>query len=454
MKAKLYVCTCLLFLCSYAGLSQCLSPINDTANCTGTEPLVVNNEVISVGTTKWFYGTSATFSSLRINGGKLVVCGNLQVNDFGMQEGTLVITRTGRLTVNTGGGMSMIFTGGCSVYNLGFFKILSNLVLDGPGPWTNPVLPNIVWNGPGATFELSNTFFVLEKGNCFFVNKGIANFSGIITNTLADSASVCLGNLSRMNVALLENKRRNTYVAPEGPACVSVSNYGFSYEPLTVWPSVFICKGVSYCVGGCDSIARQNQKWGGASLFSSCNSCANIYLLQSRFTNVRLSPQNNSFMLSWTAETPAQVEFIVQRSADGIFFQSIDTVAMHLTQSREPYYYKDVQPLQGSSFYRVLMVQPANGYTTASSVLSGSLQNDMINISPNPFSNVFTVSIPARMMVHQIRLMDVNGVVVHSQQVGKNTDRVLVQPGVLTAGVYVVQVVAANSVYNVRVVKR
>ena len=146
MKAKRYFITCVCaFLLALPAFSQCLPAIPDTAVCTGTEPLVVNNEIIGAGTTKYFYGTSTVFSSLRIqSGGKLIVCGDLQINDFGMTGGTLVITRTGRLTLNTSGGMSMVFNGDCAIYNTGYLRVFCNIVLDGPDAWTNPALPNIV----------------------------------------------------------------------------------------------------------------------------------------------------------------------------------------------------------------------------------------------------------------------------------------------------------------------
>lgn len=284
----LIACVC-AFLLSLSSFSQCLPAIPDTAVCTGTEPLVLDNEIIGAGTTKYYYGGAAVFNSLRIqSGGKLIVCGELQVNDFGMQGGTLVITRNGRLTLNTSGGASMIFSGDCAVYSTGYLKILSNLVLDGPDAWTNPALPNIVWIGRTGMIDMPHTYFVLQKGNCFFVNKGTANFSGIIGSALTDASSVCLGDRSRMYLSLLENRRLNSYIAPEGPACVFIRMWGFSYANLTTWPSVFVCRAPSYCNGGCGA---GTQNWGGASLLNSCSSCMGMFLLSSTPRNqVQLFP--------------------------------------------------------------------------------------------------------------------------------------------------------------------
>ena len=278
MKAKRYFITCVCaFLLALPAFSQCLPAIPDTAVCTGTEPLVVNNEIIGAGTTKYFYGSPTVFTSLRIqSGGKLIVCGELTINDFAMSGGTLVITRTGRLTMNSSGGGSMVFTGDCAIYATGYLKVLCNVVLDGPDAWTNPTLPNIVWIGRTGMIDMPNTYFVVQKGNCFFVNKGTANFSGLINSSQSDEGSVCLGNMSRTYLSLLENRRVNSYVAPEGAACVFVRMWGFSYANLTAWPSVMLCRSASYCSGGCGA---GTQNWGSASLMNSCTSCMGIFLL-------------------------------------------------------------------------------------------------------------------------------------------------------------------------------
>ena len=373
MKAKRCLLACLLAcLFFHPSFAQCLPAIPDTAVCAGTESLVADNEIIGAGTTKFFYGAPSVFTSLRIQaGGKLIVCGELQVNDFGMQGGTLVITRMGRLIVNTSGGASMIFTGGCSVYNTGYFRILSNLVLDGPDAWTNPSQPNIVWNGRSGMFEMANTYFVLQKGNCFFVNKGTANFSGIINSAQSDSASVCLGNMSRTYVSLLENRRRYAYVAPEGPACVFVRSWGFSYENLTLWPSVFICRSPSYCLSGC-GVGTQN--WGAASLMNSCSSCNGMFLL----------------------------------------------------------------PLE----------------TTVQIVRPQSLLEDP-TITPNPFSQEFSVLLPQNEFILEIKLISTNGNIVYTMPVGKLMRRIPVRPGVaLPHGIYFVQITTKLKTFTLRVIKQ
>ena len=124
--------------------------------------------------------------------------------------------------------------------------------------------------------DMPNTYFVLQKSNCFFVNKGAANFSGIINSSQSGASSVCLGDGSRMYISLLENRVLNTYIAPEGPACVFVRSWGFSYANLTSWPTVTVCRSANYCSGGCGG---GTQNWGSASLMNVCTSCMGMYLL-------------------------------------------------------------------------------------------------------------------------------------------------------------------------------
>lgn len=449
----------LLLLCAVSchvfSIAQCLPAISDTAACTGTEPLAVNNEIIGAGVTRYFYGAPATFSSIRVqSGGKLIVCGTLQVNDFGMQGGTLVITRTGRLTINTGGGASLVFNGGASIYNTGFFKVLTNMVLDGPDAWTSPAQPNIMWNGPGATFDMAFTYFVLEKGNCFFVNKGNAKLSGIITNTLADAASVCLGNMSRLQVMLLDNKRQHAFTAPEGPACVFISNWGYSVQPLTAWPSVYMCRGASYCAGGCDSIARQNQKWGAATLFNGCASCAGMFLLPSRFKDASIKKEVTAAMLSWRMENlPAPAQFMIQRSANGVNFQTIDSLP---ATAGDNYRYADRSPLTGRSYYRILLLQPgaADLYSHVLTVFNHDGPSVPV-ASPNPFGSELTISIPAGMQVQEIRLLSPDGTVVQRQTAGRMRHHAtMLLNTLLKPGTYIAQVITRNETYNLKVLKQ
>ncbi|MCW3120058.1 MAG: C-terminal target protein, partial [Chitinophagaceae bacterium] len=62
----------LLFFLSLSSFSQCLSSLPPPA-CTGTEPLVVEAEVVGGGTTKWYYGSALTMNTLTLDGGTLVV---------------------------------------------------------------------------------------------------------------------------------------------------------------------------------------------------------------------------------------------------------------------------------------------------------------------------------------------------------------------------------------------
>jgi hypothetical protein len=455
MKPTFLIAGCIACLLSFTGFAQCLPVISDTAACTGSEPLLTNNETVGAGSTRWFYGATSTFTNITIQtGGKVIVCGELQINGLSMQGGTLVITRSGKLTVNTSDGSSMVFRGGCSVYNLGVFKVLSNLVLDGIDPWNNPAQPNIIWNGNGASFEMPHTYFVLEKGNCFFVNNGTANFSGIINNTLSDSASVCLGNMSRMYVALLQNRRRNSYVAPAGPACVFIRNWGYSYEHLTEWPSVFLCRSATYCSGGCDSIAQPTQRWGSASLFNLCSSCAGMYLLPVQFTDVRLAKRTNFIELSWmVSDAPMGSQFIIQRSQDGRSFHDIDSFDVYDEKRRVSYAYSDKMPLKGRSFYRIEMRYPGNGQALSSVLTANIVNGSSVEVTPNPFKSKFTVMLPADLFVEEIKLFTTAGSVVYRQRIRKQIEQINIQPGSLPAGTYFVQIVTKEKTYNLRVVK-
>lgn len=69
----------LLFFSVHKIFSQCLIAPSPP-DCTGTEALLVDDETLNTGTTKWYYGGAVTMNSLTLNGGTLIVCGDLTID--------------------------------------------------------------------------------------------------------------------------------------------------------------------------------------------------------------------------------------------------------------------------------------------------------------------------------------------------------------------------------------
>lgn len=243
--------------------------------CLGTEPTLTDNETLLSGTKKWYYGAPATYNQLTMRGGTLIVCTELTINALNMDSGTIVIRPGAKLTAGGAGGIGMIWRGNCAVYNYGRFEITTNLSFEGPD--ATAARPNIIMNVTATSSSRSFNYLVINNPFSFFVNNGMADFHGIITDNNSVAGSVCLGTGSQLKQTVLINKVKNTYTAPGGNACVSVYQFSQFLDTLTATPKVLICLSSSHssATGG----TNRPNAWGTANVFQNCNNCSEVALL-------------------------------------------------------------------------------------------------------------------------------------------------------------------------------
>lgn len=333
---------CLLLLSNLSSFSQCITapPLE---NCLGTEPAVANNEVLSAGTKKWYYGAPATFTQLTMRGGTLVVCTELTINVLIMDSGTIVIRPGAKLTAG-GGGSGMIWRGGCAVYNYGRFEITSNLSLEGPN--ATAARPNIVMNVTGAASMRAFNWLVINNPFSFFVNNGVADFHGIITQGNAVAGCVCLGKSSQLRQTTLINNVKDAYSAPAAFACVSVYQSSYFTDTLTNDNNLLVCLGPSHTSGS--GGAYRPNAWGTAPqhIFQSCNSCADVELLPVHAVAARPAGEQqepvaaitvfpNPFLslvkVSWQDGHPPQAVQVIGAAGNIIYHKSLQqTTARNL----------------------------------------------------------------------------------------------------------------------------
>ena len=300
--------------------------------CMGTEPSPVNNEIMTVGIKKWYYGPAATFSQLTLRGGTLVVCSDLTITKLILDSGTIVINPGAKLTAG-GGGSGMIWQGGCAVYNHGRFEITSNLTLQ--GPYASAARPNILMNTSPAASSRSFDYLVINDPNSLLINNGAAQFHGVITDNLAAPGSVCLGYTSQLKQSVLINKVKDSYVAPSGTACVSVSSFSQFLDTLTNHPSLLACisSGHTSQTGG----ANKPNAWGEATRFNACTDCASIALLDLEPERPRINrpteeagikffpnPFTTQVQVSWAAGQKPEAVMIVSSTGQPVYYARTD----------------------------------------------------------------------------------------------------------------------------------
>jgi hypothetical protein len=289
--------------------SQCIiaPPVPDA--CLGTEPVPSDNGTINDGVTKWYYGAPAVFNQLTVKGGTLIVCGDLTINNFFMDSGAIYIRPGAHLRI--GGGAGIVLRGKSAIYNYGTLDVTSNMSLD--NTWASPTRPNIVMNATrDAVYNNSNQYFTINNPNSFFVNRGKAEFWGLVTDYNAGKGSVCLGNFSQTRMTVLYNNSKHTYIAPEGGACVHVNQFSQFRDTLTKSANVNVCLGASHTSdASCIASGCKPNAWGTTNVYQFCTSCGTIVILNVGKKDSSTPPPVNREKAGLIYPNPFSTSFVV-----------------------------------------------------------------------------------------------------------------------------------------------
>jgi hypothetical protein len=123
---------------------------------------------------------------------------------------------------------------------------------------------------------------------------------------------------------------------------------------------------------------------------------------------------NNRVKLNFsTSNEKDNLQFIVQRSADGNHFNNIGNIpGTNNTSGIQAYSHLDLQPLKGNSFYRIKQVD-LDGKITYSTIerVNISSSKQAIEIYPNPaHGNAFNIKFPSLNGGNiEIRIYDISG---------------------------------------------
>jgi len=106
-------------------------------------------------------------------------------------------------------------------------------------------------------------------------------------------------------------------------------------------------------------------------------------------TSFTAKPQQQNVVLNWTSASEQNFShFVLQRSADGISFAPLETIASN-TSGR--YSFVDQQPVAGVSYYRLQMVDRDGQYTYSPVIAVNSARNVEGTVFPNPARNTISV---------------------------------------------------------------
>ncbi len=146
---------------------------------------------------------------------------------------------------------------------------------------------------------------------------------------------------------------------------------------------------------------------------------------------------------STTAEQNNQY-FTIERSSDGVSFQSVGQVAATNLATGSNYSFRDAQPAAGNNFYRLSQTD-LNGKTTYFTILKAviTINTGSLLLFPNPATHSFTVGFnhPAKDKI-TVKVIDQQGMIVLVKQYHKEAGywQQSIATGLLTAGQYFIHV--------------
>jgi len=161
-----------------------------------------------------------------------------------------------------------------------------------------------------------------------------------------------------------------------------------------------------------------------------------------KLSSFTATESSQAIQLQWQSEREINAShFILQRGSDGTVFNNIAELKVTNSSGSKQYSYRDISPLSGNSFYRLLMVDK-DGSNEYSPVISITLHsnNASIKIIANPVSNKFIAQIPGNSIATNYwRIINLSGQVLKYGVVAAGV-RLEVATDDLQAGTYFFQV--------------
>ena len=154
--------------------------------------------------------------------------------------------------------------------------------------------------------------------------------------------------------------------------------------------------------------------------------------------NYELKIKNEGVVNKWITLNEINVShFNVQRSSNGVEFNTIQQTTAKNNAYNE-YSITDVQPLNGTSYYRIEAVDK-DGKKTYSKTekIQLKIENEKLKIFPNPAKDIVNINYPN---LKEVSILDLTGRIL-LQKTFSNSNNVQLNIGNLSKGVYVLKVI-------------
>jgi hypothetical protein len=171
-------------------------------------------------------------------------------------------------------------------------------------------------------------------------------------------------------------------------------------------------------------------------------------------------PKNKVVLVNWTTAMEQNNQyFILERSADGRNFTAIGRLpGAGNSNSVLHYQFTDVNPLAGTSYYRLQQVD-MDGQFSLSSIATVRMDSEgktALTVSPNPVSSYMNININTTGRTYTMRVSGVDGRIFinGTGSVNQLNQQLNSRLSSLAAGVYVLSADNAEEHYTIKFVKQ
>lgn len=167
--------------------------------------------------------------------------------------------------------------------------------------------------------------------------------------------------------------------------------------------------------------------------------------------NFEVRKNSDNAQLFWTTENEKNIqEFVVERSSDGINFETIESISAKGFHDEQTHYEVfDTQPLQAINYYR-LKIYSTDGSWVNSEIRALDFTKKMqASLYPNPVKN--TLHINADIEIKAIEIYDVSGKIIFRTEDKKISE---LNMSSFDAGVYFIKIHQAETSETYRILKK
>jgi hypothetical protein len=171
-----------------------------------------------------------------------------------------------------------------------------------------------------------------------------------------------------------------------------------------------------------------------------------------KLDNFEAAKEGSGVKLTWrAAEESGVARYEVQRSADGVNFQTIGIIS---AESKKTYSYLDVLPASSSNFYRLRIVDLDNTSKISHIVSIKSKVGMTIEAYPNPVRDRMIVQHPKAIAGTRLQIVNLTGQVMKDIQVPANAVVTPVEVAGLSNGTYYIVFRSGSESYSQRITKQ